>query len=31
MLQISTAWINIIQGIVLVAAMLISRLERKRR
>lgn len=31
MLQISTAWINIIQGVVLIAAMLISRLERKRR
>lgn len=31
MLQIPTAWINIIQGGVLVAAMLISRLERKRR
>lgn len=30
MLQISTAWINIIQGVVLIAAMLISRLERKR-
>lgn len=29
MLQIATAWINIIQGVVLVAAMLISRLERK--
>lgn len=31
MLQIPTAWINIIQGVVLIAAMLISRLERKRR
>lgn len=31
MLQIRTAWINIIQGVVLIAAMLISRLERKRR
>lgn len=30
MLQIGTAWINIIQGAVLVAAMLISRLERRR-
>lgn len=30
MLQIATAWINIIQGAVLVSAMLISRLERKR-
>ena len=30
MLQIATAWINIIQGLVLIAAMLISRLERKR-
>ena len=29
MLQIATAWINIIQGVVLIAAMLISRLERK--